>query len=378
MRQSIDWIQIRRDLHQIPEPGFKEYKTQAYLLEFLAQYPTNRMEVNTWRTGLLVKVKGTDPAKTIGYRTDMDGLPLTESTSYDFASKHPGFMHACGHDLHMTIALGILDHFVHHPIQDDLVFLFQPAEEGPGGAEPMLASNEFAMVRPDEIYALHIAPEYPVGTIALRSGVLFANTCEVNIDLKGTSGHAAYPHRANDMVVAAAHLVTQLQTIISRNVDPIESAVLSLGKLHVGTAENIIADSARLEGTIRSLSIASMDTVKRRIQDIVHGVATAFGAEGTVSWGSSYCQVFNHHKETEQFLQWTKEANPRIQVLECPPAMTGEDFGYFLKEIPGFLFWLGVQTPYSLHHPSIEPNEEAISVAINLMTQYLTFRGTHS
>lgn len=370
-----DWIRIRRDLHRIPEPGFQEVKTQAYLLSFLKSLPQERMEIVTWRTGILVKVKGSNPSQTIGYRTDIDGLPLKEQTSYPFVSQHDGYMHACGHDLHMTIALGVLHHFVYHPIDDDLVFIFQPAEEGPGGAEPMLESREFAQMRPDKIYALHIAPEYPVGTIAIRPGVLFANTCEVNIDLYGTSGHAAYPHRANDMVIASAHLVTQLQTIISRNVNPLEAAVLSIGKLQVGSRENIIADHARLEGTIRSLSISSMDIVKRRIQEIVKGTASTFDAEGKVEWGSSYCQVYNHEEETKHFLNWAKEHSPEVQVLHCPPAMTGEDFGYFLREIPGFLFWLGVETPYSLHHPKIEPNEDAIMVAIKIWTKYFTAIG---
>lgn len=378
MHTATNWIQIRRDLHQIPEPGFAEHKTQAYLLSFIQTLPQERMEITTWKTGILVKIAGTNPSKIIGYRTDMDGLPLKELTDYPFPSVHQGYMHACGHDLHMTIALGLLTHFVYHPIDDDLLFIFQPAEEGPGGAVPMLASDQFAQKRPDQIYALHIAPEYPVGTVAIRPGVIFANTCEVQIELHGTSGHAAYPHRANDMIVAVSHLITQLQTIVSRNVNPIESAVLSLGTLQSGTRENIIADFARVEGTIRSLSISSMDRVKERIEEIVHGVATTFGAEGRVEWGSSYCQVYNHETPTKDFMQWVRASVPNVELVECPPAMTGEDFGYFLQQIPGFLFWLGVDTPYSLHHPKIQPNEEAIFVAIDLMSKYFTMIGTRS
>lgn len=187
------FIEIRRQLHQIPEIGFAEFKTQAYLLNYLSTLPQERMEIKTWKTGILVRIPGTDPQRRIGYRTDMDGLPILEETSLPFQSQHSGYMHACGHDLHMSIALGILTHFVHHSVRDDLIFIFQPAEEGPGGALPLLESKEFQEWRPDMIFALHIAPEYPVGSIAIKPGVLFANTSELFIDLTGKGGHAAFP-----------------------------------------------------------------------------------------------------------------------------------------------------------------------------------------
>jgi N-acetyldiaminopimelate deacetylase len=191
------FTKIRRDLHQIPEPGFQEVKTQAYLLNYLEGLPQERIQIKTWRTGILVRIAGTDPKRTIAWRTDMDGLPITEETSYPFRSQHEGYMHACGHDVHMAIALGLLTHFVHQPIGDDLLFVFQPAEEGPGGAQPMMESKEFAQWRPDFIFALHIAPEYPVGHIATKPGILFANTSELFVDLVGKGGHAAFPHRTS-------------------------------------------------------------------------------------------------------------------------------------------------------------------------------------
>lgn len=196
------FIKIRRDLHQIPELGFKEFKTQSYLLDYLSTLPQERLEIKTWKTGIFVRVKGMNPNKTIGYRADIDGLPITETTGLAFQSLHDGQMHACGHDFHMTIALGLISHFVAHPIDDHLLFIFQPAEEGPGGAEPMLKTEVMQEWKPDMIIALHIAPEYPVGTIATREGLLFANTSELFIDLEGKGGHAAYPHQTNDMVVA--------------------------------------------------------------------------------------------------------------------------------------------------------------------------------
>lgn len=367
------WTDIRRQLHQIPEPGFEEFKTQQFLLDFIATLPQNRLEVKTWRTGILVHVRGRNPKRRIGYRADMDGLPITENTSYPFKSTHPGFMHACGHDLHMTIGLGVLTHFVEHEIDDDLVVIFQPAEEGPGGALPMMGSEVFQAWKPDLILALHIAPEYPVGTVAIRPGILFANTCEFFVNLVGTGGHAAFPHRANDMVVAAAHLVTQLQTIISRNVNPLDSAVITVGKIEGGTRLNIIAEQARLEGTIRTLSKEAMDMIKSRIESVVSGVGTAFGCEAVVEYGSSYCQVWNHEALTTEFMHFVRDCAV-ADLVECREAMTGEDFGYFVDQIPGFLFWLGADTAYGLHHSKIEPSEDALEVAIRVATRYIEWK----
>ncbi|MFX3624053.1 MAG: N-acetyldiaminopimelate deacetylase [Ectobacillus sp.] len=368
------FVQIRRDLHQIPELGFQEFKTQRYILDYLATLPQERISVQTWRTGVLVKVHGSNPHNVIGYRADIDGLPIDEETGYSFASTHPGLMHACGHDMHTSIGLGVLTELVNNPIADDSVFIFQPAEEGPGGAQPMLDSEEFKKWQPDMILALHIAPEYPVGTIATREGLLFANTSELFIDLKGKGGHAAYPHNAIDMVVAASYLVTQLQSIISRNVDPLDSAVITIGKITGGTVQNIIAEKARLEGTIRTLSVESMAKVKERIEAIVQGIQAAFQCTAVIDYGSMYHQVYNHEELTREFMEFTREQTD-IKVVECIEAMTGEDFGYMLREIPGFMFWLGVESEYGLHHSKLQPNEAAIEKAIQFITQYMRWKG---
>ncbi|MEK5522477.1 MULTISPECIES: N-acetyldiaminopimelate deacetylase [Heyndrickxia] len=369
MEQS-QFVHIRRELHKIPELGFKEFKTQEYLLNYLQQLPGNRYEIRKWRTGLLVKIFGTNPSKTIGYRTDIDGLPIEEQTNLPFKSEHEGRMHACGHDFHMSIALGVLTYFVNHPIKDDLLFIFQPAEEGPGGAEPLLQSKEFKEWKPDLIFALHIAPEYPVGTIAVKEGLLFANTSELFIDLKGKGGHAAYPHQTNDMVVAASYLVTQLQSIVSRNVDPLDSAVITVGKITGGTVQNIIAENSRLEGTIRTLSVEAMKKVKKRIEALVKGVENGFECEAKIDYGSMYHQVYNHERPTKHFIEFLKQKND-VNLFICKEAMTGEDFGYMLKEIPGFMFWLGVDSPYGLHHAKLNPKEGAIDFSINTIVEYI-------
>lgn len=369
-------LEIRKDLHRIPEPGFLEFKTQRYILDLISTLHQKNIEVHTWETGIFVKVTGKNPSKTIAYRTDMDGLPIAEETGYDFSSLHDGMMHACGHDLHMTIAIGLLSHFAENPIDDNLLFIFQPAEEGPGGALPMRESELFQQLKPDMITALHIAPEYEVGTIAVKEGLLFANTSELFIDLIGKGGHAAYPHLSNDMVVAASHLVTQVQTIVSRNIDPLDSAVITIGKITGGTKQNIIAERARLEGTIRTLSPESMVKVKKRIESLIEGISSSFECDAVIDYGSNYRQVDNEPELTREFIQFAQQ-NSKVKVIECKEAMTGEDYGYFLEKVPGFMFWLGVDTPFGLHHSKLKPQEGAIQYAVDLLIQYLTFKGTH-
>ncbi|MCI3921060.1 N-acetyldiaminopimelate deacetylase [Paenibacillus sp. TRM 82003] len=374
-----EFVALRRALHRIPEPGFQEFKTQRFLLDYMEGLNApDRLEVKTWRTGVLVRVKGRIGARCIGYRADMDGLPIAEDTSYEaeLRSVHPGFMHACGHDMHMAIALGVLTTLVRQPIDDDALIVFQPAEEGPGGALPMMESEEFRAWKPAVMLALHIAPEYPVGTIATRPGVLFANTSELFIDLRGVGGHAAFPHRTTDTIVAASAFVMQLQTIVSRNVNPLDSAVVTLGVIQGGTKQNIIAETVRLEGTIRTLSPSAMPAVKSRIEALLAGLEAGYGVTSAVDYGANYYQVFNHESETSHFMQWVRSAMPDVNVVECDAAMTGEDFGYFLKDIPGFMIWLGVDTPYGLHHAKLEPSEDAIDVAIRVMSGYMRNIGT--
>lgn len=370
---ETDFIVLRRALHQIPELGFEEYQTQALLLEQIEQLDQTFLEVVRWRTGILVKVTGTNPTKMIGYRTDIDALPIKEETGLDFASKTAGKMHACGHDFHMSIAIGILAHFSKHQPKQNLVFIFQPAEEGPGGAKPMLESAKFKAFWPDEIYALHIAPEYKVGEIAIKPGLLFANTSELFIHFKGKGGHAAYPHLANDMVIAASNFVAQLQTIISRNIDPMDSALITIGKIQAGSAQNAIAEEALLEGTIRSADPETMQLIWGRLKKMAKGFAEAYECEIEFLPGSSYYEVFNWKEETTAFIHFLETEFPGSYV-PAKAAMTGEDFGYFLAEIKGAMCWLGVDSNYGLHHAKLTPNEAAIPFAIEVFTKFLASR----
>ena len=362
---------IRRDLHRIPELGFEEVKTQSYLLEQIRALPRDRLTITTWKTGIVVKIEGTEPTQTIGWRTDIDGLPITEVTGLPFESSHPGKMHACGHDVHMTVALGLLRKLVENPIKDHVVILFQPAEESPGGALPMREwlKVEQPTLMPDKIFAFHVAPEYPVGTVATRPGLLFANTSELFIDVVGKEGHAAFPHQARDMSVAAATLLLQLQTIVSRSVNPMDPAVLTIGKFTSGTVQNIISGHARLEGTIRTMDAGTMAIIKEKIESFCRASEIAFECAIHIDYGSSYYQVKNDEVLADEFLAFA-EAHPTTNAILCNAAMTGEDFGYFLQEIPGMLFWAGVNSSYGLHHPKLSPDEAAIDYLVPFIDAY--------
>jgi len=359
---EFNWLEIRRDLHKIPEIGFKEYKTQQYLLNFLNKLPQDNLTIEKWKTGLFVYVKGTEGSKTIAYRTDIDGLPIKEETGLPFASRHDGYMHACGHDIHMTIALGTLTNLVHNRIKDNTLFLFQPAEEGPGGAKPMLESELMKKYNPDCIFALHIDPKLPVGTVSSKPGVLFANTSELFIDFHGKGGHAAYPHETKDMIMAASAFNMQLQQIVSRFTSPLDQVVVTLGKMTAGTVQNIIAEHARVEGTIRTMNPESIETVKQSIIQLLKGIEIRYDCQTEVDFGANYYMVDNDERYVNQFRKAIEGTS--IQYVEAPEAMTGEDFGYMLKEYPGFMFWLGAESEYGLHHSKINPDERAIEVGI--------------
>ena len=370
---TLDLLKIRRDLHQIPEIGLEEFKTQDYLLNVIADLTKGKdfVQQRTWRTGILVFLEGSQPEKTIGWRTDIDGLPIVEETGLAFESKHEGRMHACGHDMHMTMALGLLEQMLEHQPKNNLLFLFQPAEENFAGGMLMYEDGAFGDWMPDEFYGLHVRPDFKVGEIATNRGTLFAGTCDVKITFKGKGGHAAFPHQANDALVAAAYFITQVQTVVSRNVDPIEGGVVTFGSFHAGTTNNVIAGEASLHGTIRSLTQEMGDLIQKRVTEVAQGVAASFGLEVAIQMiQGGYLPVENNPQLASQLMAFF-DNSPAGSLIDCPPAMTGEDFGYLLNKIPGVMFWLGVDTPYALHHPKMSPNEEALPFAVREITKFL-------
>lgn len=378
MLKEDDLITIRRHLHQIPEVALEEVETHAFLMQVIGKMDQKFLKIlepKELPTAILVRVQGSDPSRTIGYRTDIDGLPVDEKTGLPYASQHPGKMHACGHDMHMTVALGVLDYFASHQPKDNLVFFFQPAEESEAGGKRAYELGLFeGEWRPDEFYGLHVNPKMQTGVIGCRMGTLFAGTTEVNIDVIGKGGHAAFPQDAKDAVVAASALVMQVQTIISRSINPIESGVITLGKFEAGTIRNVIADHARLEGTIRGLTQVMIEKIKERVQEICEGIERSFEVEVRLGLNQGgYFPVENDPVLTKRFIRFMQE-NPDVVYEEVPPAMTGEDFGYLLHQFPGTMFWLGVDGGAQLHESSMSPKEGAIQKGITAITEFLEYR----
>ena len=371
-------IHVRRHLHEIPEPALHEYQTHDYLLEVIHEFNQANLEIRVpdeLPTAILVLVHGRQPARTIGYRTDIDALPVEEQTGLPFASRHPGVMHACGHDIHMTVALGVLSYFSTHQPKDNLLFFFQPAEESDYGGKRAYEAGIFTgKWHPDEFYGLHDNPDLPAGAIGCRMGTLFAGTTEVNIDINGKGGHAAYPQDANDTVVAAASLIMQVQTIISRSIDPIASGVITLGKIRGGTIRNVIAGHTRIEGTIRGLTQEMIEHIDHRLQAVCDGVAASFGLDVDLELNQGgYWPVENDPSLTKRFIDYMQQ-NPAVNFIETAPAMTGEDFGYLLAQFPGTMFWLGVDDDSQLHSATLTPKEDAIQKGVDAITGFLNYR----
>ena len=369
----LDLIQIRRDLHQIPEIGLEEFKTQAYLLNVIEKLTAGKdfVQIRTWQTGILVYLEGSQAERTIGWRTDIDGLPIIEETGLTFASQHQGRMHACGHDFHMTIALGSLERALENQPKNNLLFLFQPAEENEAGGMLMYEDGAFGDWLPDQFYALHVRPDLKVGQIATNTSTLFAGTCEIKINFKGKGGHAAFPHETKDALVAASYFVTQVQSVVSRNVNPIEGAVVTFGVFQAGTTNNVIADTAFLHGTIRALTHSMSLLVQKRVKTIAEGVAAAFDMDVEVELKQGgYLPVENTPELARQLMTFFDEKEG-IELIDIEPAMTGEDFGYLLSKVPGVMFWLGIDSPYALHHPKMSPKEEALAIGVEAVSSFL-------
>lgn len=375
---DADLIRMRRHLHQIPELALNETQTCAYIRQVLATFDQQFLtiiDVPNLPTATIVKITGSQPKRNIGYRTDIDALAVVENNDLPFKSLHPGQMHACGHDVHMTIALGLINYFASNQPSDNLIFIFQPAEENFAGGMRLYQSGILTgALQLDEIYALHTNPDLPAGTIGCRNGTLFAGTTEIHAKFTGLSGHAAFPHTANDMVIALSQWLVQLQTIIARNVDPIKGGVVTIGQVNAGTANNVIAGSAEAHGTIRALQQPTIDLIKERVTAITHGIELSFGCQIDLKLNQDgYFPVVNDSLLTKRFIEFM-QVNPTVDYVETAPAMTGEDFGYLVAKIPGMMFWLGVNSPAPLHSGDYVADEKAIAAGINAMTAFLIER----
>lgn len=371
--------QYRRDLHRIPELALEEYETHDYLLNKVKSWQNDTMTIRTvdaLPTAILIRFEGKDPQRTLGYRADIDALPVEEKTNLPFASQHAGRMHACGHDIHMTLALAMVQYFSQHQPKDNLIIFFQPAEEAKSGGKVAydlgLFENEW---RPDEFYGIHDQPALPAGMLSTLAGTLFAGTAELTVDVHGVGGHAAYPHLLKDPIVIASELIVQLQTVVSRSVNPIKGGVVSVGKIRGGFTNNVIPDDVHFEGTVRSMTKAGLDVMMTRIRQIAAGVALANDVVIDVSLESgSYLPVENNIKLANNLIDFmTTRDDIAFELAE--PAMTGEDFGYLLQQIPGVMLWLGVNdVTHSLHSPQLNIDESALLPGFTALKDFIEWR----
>jgi amidohydrolase len=342
----MDWLQeatrIRRELHQIPELGFEERETQAYILKDLRALGCFEISVIA-DTG--VKAVWRHPSgerRTLGFRSDIDALPLTEETGLPFASRHPGRMHACGHDGNMTSLL-LFARWIQKnegKINCNIVLLFQPAEESVGGAVRMIQEGALENPRPDELYAMHLVPVIDEGKLGVRAGATQASVSDFDITVTGVGAHAGMPYKGVDAMLAAATLVTQLPSVITKSVDPVEAAVLAVGTLHAGTKRNVIADKAVLECTLRTYSEQVYKTVHQRIQGLLRGLEAAFGVKTDLT-EHFYCpEVYNDPGVVERLLPLLEEGVRIEQEL----SMGGDDMAEMFRVVPGALIRVGCRS----------------------------------
>lgn len=352
-------VAIRRQLHENPELSHEEYETSASIREWLSSAGIRIVDYSL-RTGVIAEVGGFQDGPIIAIRADIDALPIQEETGLPFSSRIPGRMHACGHDFHTAAILGtaILLKEREQELQGTVRFLFQPAEEKAQGALQVIASGALEGVQ--AIFGMHNKPDLPVGTIGIKAGPIMAAADGFAVEVEGRGSHAAVPEAGLDPIVISAHIVTALQSIVSRNISALESAVISVTRLNSGTAWNVIPDKAVFDGTLRTFDKGVRSKVRDRFEKIVVGVAEAFESRAVVRWIEGPHPVINDAKWALQ-ARSTAEAIG-LTVVEAVPSPAGEDFAFYLQEIPGIFVFLGTSGPREWHHPAFDVDERALPI----------------
>jgi hippurate hydrolase len=336
------FTRIRHDIHRHPELAFDEHRTSALVADELRSWGY-AVTTGMGGTGVVGQLKKGSSTRTIGIRADMDALPIEEASGVDWRSCHHGVMHACGHDGHTAMLLAAAHHLAEHGGFDGtLNLIFQPAEEGGGGALKMMEDGLFEQFPCDAVFAMHNMPGYPQGQLVFRSGPTMASSDYATVTLHGTGGHGAMPHTAADPLVAAASLVMALQTVVSRNVDPLQPAVVTVGALHAGQANNVIPASARLEISVRALSPQVRRDMEQRIRSLVALQAESFGVKADVQWKPGYAVLVNDPEQTARALAVARQHFPTSQINPNGPMLTGsEDFAFMLERVPGSYLFIG-------------------------------------
>ncbi|MEK3877212.1 amidohydrolase [Paenibacillus sp. FSL M7-0420] len=368
-----EMIKWRRHLHRHPELSYQEKETSAYVGARLTELgiEVRRSAAGYGLTGTL---KGRETGRTVVLRADMDALNITEESGREYASQYPGVMHACGHDGHTAMLLAAAAYYSsrREELRGEIRFLFQPAEEVcPGGAVDMIAEGVLAGA--DAVYGLHLWTPFPLGTVGSAPGPLMASADEFFIDLTGRGGHGGMPHRTADSIVAGAALVTGLQTIVSRNVDPLRPAVVSVGTLQGGSAQNIIAERCRITGTVRAFDEETRHLIRRRIEELAASIAAAYGTEAKVDYLMGYPPLVNDVAEYERFARVAPEAlGTDAHVMLMEKIMPAEDFSYYVQEIPGCFIFVGAgnaakDAVYPHHHSKFDFDEDAMLYGVKLL-----------
>jgi amidohydrolase len=356
----------RRDIHAHPELLYDVHRTAAFVADRLREFGCDEVATGLGRTGVVGVIKGRKPpagaeVKVIGLRADMDALPIEEQTNLPYASKTSGKMHACGHDGHTAMLLGAARYLAEtRNFAGDAIVIFQPAEEGGAGAAAMIKDGLMDRFGIDQVYGMHNGPGISLGSFAIRTGPIMASTDSIDVRIEGLGGHAARPHKCIDSVLVGAQLITALQSIVSRNVDPLESAVISICEFHAGNARNVIPQTAELKGTVRTLKPEVRKLVEKRVREVAAGVAQITGAKIDLHYETGYPVTVNHAEQTDFATKVAKEIAGDGNVHEMAPMMGAEDFAYMLEARPGAFIFCGNGDSAGLHHPAYNFNDDAI------------------
>ena len=374
--ELFEWIRdIRRKIHQCPELAFKEEKTAELIAKKLKKLGI-KYQSGIAETGVVGKLIVDESAPTVAIRADMDALPVTENTGLPYSSRNPGIMHACGHDGHIAIVLGAAAILKKNPPEGNVVFIFQPAEEEQGGAKPMIEQGALDGV--DAIFGGHIERHYQVGEIGIKAGIHTSHTDAFVIKITGKGGHAARPHLAIDAVLLASQLVVNLQSIISRQIDPIHPSVITIGYLKSGTVDNVIAEKATLKGTIRTTSEFIRAEIIEKIRKLASSMAILYGAEIKVEMKPGYPPIVNEECVSKIAVQVAEKLLGKDNTIAIPyPSLGGEDFSYYLQQIPGCFVRYGAakegHETASSHSPNFDFDEEAMRVGTAYMSELIRF-----
>lgn len=363
---SEEITEWRRDIHAHPELLYDTHRTSEVVADKLKAFGVDEIATGIGRTGVVGVIKGrnTGSGKVIGLRADMDALPLDEITGKPYASTVPGKMHACGHDGHTAMLLGAAKYLSEtRNFDGTVVVIFQPAEEGGAGAKAMIDDGLMDRFGIQEVYGMHNMPGAPVGTFHIRPGSIMAAADRIQIDIEGVGGHAAKPNDVVDTILVGSHIVQAVQSIASRNVDPLKSVVVSITTFNAGFTDNVIPQTAVLRGTVRTLDADVRDLAEKRLKEIVPTIAAAFGAKASVNYIRDYPITVNHEAQTDFAVGIARDiAGSDNVVTDVAPTMGGEDFSFMLQERPGAFIFAGNGDSAMLHHPAYDFNDELIPV----------------